>query len=722
MPVKQKVALIFGITGQDGSYLTEILLKKGYVVHGVIRRASTFNTSRINHLYQDPHKKGRGLFLHHGDLADAGTIRKIINKVKPNETYNLAAQSVAGECLCPILSAQKLEYRTLEDLWDEQIKKQKKVRTEKMGAIKVEIIDLPNSKQLRALGMWNGMGTFFPIKQISRHKWNGKVAKLSQKFGSVIITPNHSVIDVTGKICHPSENPWLLNVRKLNYQPGKYRKSISLKLDGVYKFDNKYFWLDENGAISKVLRKVEGNTLKSFCRFVGAFVAEGHTSFNKANKNWYVGISSNNKEWLKGLESDLKKFYIGKCWYINHKKGNFKDVWELQIKSRVLYNLLRKLLGENSKTKQLPYWFSQIEAEFLEEIWRKMCEGDGCINPGTGFRYTTSSYKLACQLGLLFTLLGYDYTVNEENNKNTKHHSIWHFRECTTYQPNQGNSKKLEWIDYNGWVYDITVDEVQNFAVGVGNIVVHNSHVKVSFDIPEYTMDITGNGALRILEAIRDFQSETGKKIKFYQASSSEMFGAAPPPQNENTPFVPQSPYGAAKVFACNMTKLYREAYGIFAVNGILFNHESERRGETFVTRKITRGIARIKAGLDKKLYLGNLDAKRDWGYAPEFCEAMWLMMQQPKPDDFVIGTGETHTVKEFVELSFREAGLDNWKKYVEIDPRYYRPTEVNYLVANTAKAKRVLKWQPKTKFKDLVKIMVWNDINAVKSSSSSSS
>ena len=330
---KNKTALIFGITGQDGSYLAEILLKKGYVVHGVVRRASTFNTARINHLYQDPHNKSRKLFLHHGDLADAGTIRKIINKVKPEEVYNLAAQS----------------------------------------------------------------------------------------------------------------------------------------------------------------------------------------------------------------------------------------------------------------------------------------------------------------------------------------------------------------------------------------------HVKVSFEIPEYTMDITGNGALRILEALRDFQTETGGKVKFYQASSSEMFGAAPPPQNEKTPFIPQSPYGAAKVFAHNMTNLYRDAYGLFAVSGILFNHESPRRGETFVTRKITRGIARIKAGLDKKLYLGNLDAKRDWGHSPEFCEAMWLMMQQPKPNDFVIGTGETHTVREFVELAFKEAGLGSWKKYVEIDPQYYRPAEVNILVADTRKAKKVLKWQPKTKFKDLVKIMVWNDMNEFK-------
>ena len=253
-------------------------------------------------------------------------------------------------------------------------------------------------------------------------------------------------------------------------------------------------------------------------------------------------------------------------------------------------------------------------------------------------------------------------------------------------------------------IYQIKPDEIYNLGA--------QSHVKVSFEIPEYTMDITGNGALRVLEAIRDFQNDTGKKVKFYQASSSEMFGSSPPPQNEKTPLSPQSPYGAAKIFAYNMTNLYREAYGIFAVNGILFNHESPRRGETFVTRKITRAIARIKAGLDKKLYLGNINAKRDWGYAPEYMEAAWLMMQQPKPDDYVIGTGEVHTVREFVELAFKEAGFGNWKKYVEIDRQYYRPAEVNILLADSTKAKRVLKWQPKTKFKDLVKIMVWNDIN----------
>jgi GDPmannose 4,6-dehydratase len=254
-------------------------------------------------------------------------------------------------------------------------------------------------------------------------------------------------------------------------------------------------------------------------------------------------------------------------------------------------------------------------------------------------------------------------------------------------------------------IYKIQPDEIYNLGA--------QSHVRVSFDIPEYTANITGIGTLRVLEAIKDFEEHMGKKVKFYQASSSEMFGAAPPPQNENTPFYPRSPYGIAKVFSFNTTRNYREAYGIFAANGILFNHESERRGETFVTRKITRGIARILAGLDKKIYLGNLNARRDWGYAPEYCEAMWLILQHPEPDDFVIGTGESHSVGELVETVFKHVGITNWRDYVGIDPRYYRPAEVENLVADAKKAKEKLGWQPKTKFEDIIKIMLKHDLKA---------
>ena len=236
------------------------------------------------------------------------------------------------------------------------------------------------------------------------------------------------------------------------------------------------------------------------------------------------------------------------------------------------------------------------------------------------------------------------------------------------------------------------------------------SHVKVSFDMPEYTGDVTGLGTLRILEAIR----KTGITTRFYQASSSEMFGAAPPPQNEDTPFQPQSPYAAAKVYAYYVVKNYRDAYGLFVCNGILFNHESPRRGETFVTRKITRAATRIKLGLQEKLYLGNLDAKRDWGFAGDYVEAMWLMLQHDKPGDYVIALGETHSVKEFLEKVFERLELD-YKKYVEIDSRYFRPTDVNVLLGDATKARKILGWKPKVSFDGLVDMMVESDMELAK-------
>ncbi|MDI6703419.1 MAG: GDP-mannose 4,6-dehydratase [bacterium] len=247
-------------------------------------------------------------------------------------------------------------------------------------------------------------------------------------------------------------------------------------------------------------------------------------------------------------------------------------------------------------------------------------------------------------------------------------------------------------------IYNIQPDEIYNLAA--------QSHVKVSFDMPEFTGEITAIGTTRILEAIR----RSGIKTKFYQASSSEMFGDAPAPQNEETPFRPRSPYAIAKVYAYWMVRNYREGYNLFAVNGILFNHESPKRGETFVTRKITKAIARIKYNLQDKLYLGNLEAKRDWGYAPDYVEAMWLMLQQDEPMDLVIATGECHSVKEFLEESFSYAGMD-WKEYVEIDKRYFRPTEVEFLLGDASKARKILGWEPKVGFKELVKIMVDADI-----------
>jgi GDPmannose 4,6-dehydratase len=252
-------------------------------------------------------------------------------------------------------------------------------------------------------------------------------------------------------------------------------------------------------------------------------------------------------------------------------------------------------------------------------------------------------------------------------------------------------------------LYELQPDEVYNLGA--------QSHVRVSFDIPEYTADITGVGTIRILEAIR----EAGVVPRFYQASSSEMYGKVQEvPQTETTPFWPRSPYGAAKVFSYWATVNYRESYGLHASNGILFNHESPRRGETFVTRKISRAVSRIKLGSEEFLYLGNLEAKRDWGYAPEYVEGMWRILQQDKPDDYVLATNETHTVREFVELAFAHVGLD-WKQHVRYDKRYERPAEVDLLIGNPAKAKQKLGWEPKVRFEELVQIMVDADLEETK-------
>ena len=279
-----------------------------------------------------------------------------------------------------------------------------------------------------------------------------------------------------------------------------------------------------------------------------------------------------------------------------------------------------------------------------------------------------------------------DHIYHDPHNNGNKVHMYLHYGDVA-------NSETL--IDV---IYNIKPEEIYHLAA--------QSHVRVSFDMPEYTGDITGLGTTRILETVRKSNIQT----RFYQASTSEMFGSANPPQNEETPFEPRSPYAAAKVYAYWLARNYREGYNLFATNGILFNHESPRRGETFVTHKITRALAAIMAKRQQYLYLGNLDAKRDWGYAPEYVEAMWMILQQDKPNDYVIGTGESHSVREFLQEAFGYAEL-KWEDYVRIDERYFRPTEVDFLQADASRAEKELGWKPRVKFHELVRIMVDADL-----------
>ncbi|MGE5438077.1 MAG: GDP-mannose 4,6-dehydratase [Syntrophothermus sp.] len=622
--------------------------------------------------------------------------------------------------MIPIKTSCNIEYRKFSDLWNEQLKKNKEIIIENVNGTEIEVINLNDNTQMKALGYWNGMGTWFKIKQISRHRWKDKVVKLSQKFGSIIVTPNHSILDINQKICSPLENPFLLNIRKLNYNQKKYLNTLNLSIKGVYNYDRYYFWL--NNSNKKIKRKLNYNDLKSLCRFISAFVAEGHTSYNKSNKGYFVGISNQDKNWLIELENDLKKFYTGTCCYIKHKKHNFKDVWELQINSKILYRFLRETCGTNSFCKQLPMWFSQLNKELLNIILQKLIEGDGCYD-NNKFRYTTASYKLACQLSLLFSLLNYDYNVNEENKNNNIY---YHFRQVDSYVVSSDvNGKKFELLDYDGWVYDITVDEVSNFAVGVGNIVVHNSHVHVSFEMPEYTADVDGIGVLRLLNAVKD----SGIDCKIYQASTSEMFGGIPgsEPQNEFTPFYPRSPYAASKVFAYNICQNYKESYNMFISNGILFNHCSPRRLPTFVTRKVTNGIAEIYHGKRDFIPIGNIDSKRDWGHASDFVLAMHMILQHDKPDNFVVATGETHTVREFIEKAFQIVEINiEWvgsgknekgfcrktgKMLVQVEDRFFRPAEVDILQGDSFKIRKTLGWYPTVSFDKLIEEMVEYDI-----------
>jgi len=716
-----KTVLITGITGQDSSYLSELLLDKEYKVYGVIRRSSVNTTERIAHLLDNPKFE-----LVEGDVTDAVCMHRLISGIQPDEVYNLAAMSVAADCICPIMTAQGIQHRTLESLWNQQVKKKKNIRVEKVDDIDVEVIDLPQDTQLKSLGFWNGMGTWFKIRQISRHRWNDKIAICKQKFGSIKVTPNHSLLDVTGNLCQPHENKWLLNVRKINYsfdQQNIDHLELTIPINHT-ECDDNYVWA--KSSTTKLTKNVSGESLTALCRFIGAYIAEGSVSYNKANGGYITSIANNNLEWLKSLEKDLKQFFVGSCCYSQTKKEEHDNTWNLQMSSKSLYLFLKNHCGQGSNNKRLPTWFTKLGIDNLAALFEKMVEGDGCIKEwknSKSIRYGTTSYELACQLSLLFTMLGLDYTVNHHEYDNEKWSDVYNFRTCLSYAANQGeNGKSVEFVDYDGFVYDISVDEVSNFAVGVGNIVVHNSHVGTSFDQPITTCHINALGPLHILEAIR----QSSPKSKFYQASTSELWGDTTiAPQDENTPFNPNSPYAVAKLYAHHIVGLYRRAYGIFACAGILNNHESERRGETFVTRKITKYVATLQNWIDTHdgfpqkdvdvppLALGNIEAKRDWSHAEDMVRGMWLMMQQDVPDDYVLGSGKTHSVRELLEVAFGLIGLD-YKDYVIVDPKFYRPVDVNLLHADPTKAREILGWVPTITFGEMIDRMVQSDYKAL--------
>lgn len=644
-------ALISGITGQDGSYLAENLLEKGYEVFGLVRRVSTPNYKNIEHLLND-------ISLIDGDLTDLPSIMNAIIKSEADEVYNLAAQSIAENEFIPLLKAQKLCLRTFKNLWEE-LKLKNTIKILQIDGIETEVIEV-KSNQIRALGYTAGMGNWKKIIQISRHKYNGKMVRLNQKYGTVCATPYHSVYNIEGNLCDAIDNPVLLPMRKINYY-SHLKEEVEIKIQGIFESDNDWFWSTKKSDV-KFPKVVNKDTLEEFLRFCAAYIAEG--CCHSRDNGWQdvVIISNNDKSWLESVEKDIKKVIPGiSCYYTESKKENYDSTWNMCISDKTLYQIIVSLCGKGSINKRIPDFVFKLKEKYKVAFIDKLVEGDGCVENRNLFntiRYTTVSKELATGLCLLLSLLNRDYTCRMYEDNNEDHNAVYFIREVKSYQLQQGiEQRKLDLIDYDGYVYDIAVEGLHNFTVGVGNIVVHNSFVATSWQQPVATCNVTAMGALNVFEAVR----KCDPYIKTYQASSSELYSGLEYPQTEETQFKPRSPYGVSKLFAHNMARIYRESYNMFVSCGILYNHASPRRGIEFVTQKIVDTAVRQYEGEDTILELGNLEACRDWSHAKDMCIDLdvpilttsgWKMHHEIEMGDEIINfnSGKNHITKDIVK------------------------------------------------------------------------
>ncbi len=710
-----KVALITGITGQDGSYLAELLLSKGYIVHGLIRRASTFNTQRLEHLYQDPHDAKAHLLLHYGDLSDASRLTNLLYEIRPDEIYHLGAQSHVrvsfdspddtgeinalgtvrlleairrGLPRCRIYQASCYDDQT-RVLTTEGLKTYKEIG---IGDLVLTVDTTTNRLEAK------------PVKRVIVSPYRGDMMRLKSRRFDLLVTPNHQLLlhgtaglfySTAGDLQMPDQEQFYSGHSSVKFPNPLWQKERkpSIQLSQVAPCElpcnatknlvdeietNDLFWLVGlyvgDGYCSPDKRALRSGSKDQFIAFrgqQGRFVAQPKTeAVTYPSHNIYFAIPSSDKSrgrlvlWLEkyGIEYRASREWI-------------------RYSSYPLAHFLRSC-GTTAKEKHIPPWMLTYDREHLRALFDGLIGSDGHMrrNQKT-YTYTTTSDTLLNQVVELSVKLGF---------------------RCST-------SKKLG--------RDVLYVKEQRIIRASQAYVAHisNNHRKRPITLyPSQVRRTPYAGTVWCLEIAdnHNFLVERNGRYAFC-GNSSEMFGAAPAPQNEKTPFCPCSPYATSKVYAYWMARNYRQAYRLFACNGIMFNHESPRRGATFVSRKITRAVAAIAAGKQKKLFLGNLKSRRDWGYAPEYVQAMWLLLQQRTPQDLVFGTGEAHSVQEFVETAFGYANLD-WKKYVKTDLRYLRPTDVSLLRANASLAKRRLGWTPQIRFKALVRLMVDADMEAI--------
>ena len=729
---KNKKAFITGITGQDGSYLAELLLEKGYEVHGLIRRSSTFNTSRIDHLYQDPHIHGTKLFLHFGDLADSSNLNRLLSDIKPDEIYHLGAQShVRVSFDIPEYTADVTglgTIRILDAMREVGLNKTKFYQacySEDTLVLTAEGLkkytDIKNGDLVYSLNPQNREIELKPVLKVLKYDYSGDMIHFKSRRMDILVTPNHKMLI--------EDDEQLINFIEAEKIPSllRYDRTSNLSLPTVTWKGDRVAEIDFSKYID--LKNKSDNTYKNlltsmksedFCYLLGLYIGDGYTKGDKKAK-----VKCSRKEFRKYRNKEGKFISPEICELkeVKYKSNFIQFALPAADKSRnklilILkkYNIeyivnddtinfssyplsmMFKLSGENVYEKQIPKWILELSPDLLYRVFEGLIDSDGHVRKIKNERYvyTTVSPMLAKDF------IELTYKINKIPTLKIEQPIITYFK------------KDNRMCGYNSKpIYRISVAHKNKNKIYKYNIKKEKYIGKV------WCLKIKDN---------HNFLVYRNNRFAFSGNSSSEMFGKALEiPLKETTPFHPRSPYGCAKVYSYWITKNYRESYGMFASNGILFNHESPRRGETFVTKKITHGLARIKLGKEEKLYLGNLDAKRDWGYAKDFVYGMWLILQHKKPDDFILATNESHSVREFVEevgkvlginiiwkgKGLKEKGIDKktGKIIIEIDEKYFRPAEVDILQGDYSKAKKELGWKPTTKFKELVKLMAEADL-----------
>ena len=682
-------ALITGITGFVGSHLADYLLDQDVEVFGLTRWRSP--KENISHCLDR-------ITLCHGDLLDFSSLYNILDGVRPDFIFHLAAQSVVEEEFIPILKSHSLEMCTFGDLWD-TCKKRNKVREVKNKGIMTQVIDLQVA-QLRAISFFNGMGNWLPIKQISRHKYKGKIVELRQKFGSVRVTPNHCVIDKFGKLCSADSNPDLLPIRKLNYYNQKQLQKIRLIHSKKHIHKDGHF--NVRGVEQKKLPlELPQNKLKHFVRFCAAYITEGCAHSRAKKRNFTVTISNTDKEWLEDINKSIKSCSFGMGGkFATIKKKGYKDVHNMVITSELLYDVMVKYCGQGSRNKCMPDFIFQLSRCIQEHFLETLAEGDGCYQEWKKykvFRYTTSSRKLASQVCLLLMLLGRDYTVYQDDN------DCFFIRECKYYQPSQGTvSKKIKGSSYDGYVYDISVGEPDVFAAGVGSVVLHNSYVPYSFTAPASTLDVNCIGSCNLLESIRILHKNAGFDPVVHVCSSSECYGQVLEdeiPIKETNAFRPASPYAVSKIAEDMLAFQYWLSWGIKIIRTRLFTHSGPRRGDVFVVSNFAKQIALIEKGKQMpELLVGNLDSVRTFMDVRDAVRAYWMLVNVCPPGEvYNIGGDTTMTVGEMLNkllsLSTRSDIV------ITVDPQRLRPSDVTLQIPDSSKFKLETGWKPKIDF-----------------------